>query len=80
MPSQNSNGSTASLGRITKRGDDYLHTPLILGAKSAVMSAGRRSGRISRQLVQSCAAQSLTFDATPRPHAMVRISQSNRFA
>ena len=32
----------ASLGRITKRGDDYLRTLLIQGAKSAVMSAGKR--------------------------------------
>lgn len=52
MPSQNSSGGRASLGRITKRGDDYLRTLLIQGAKSAVMSAHKRSDRISAWLVQ----------------------------
>ena len=52
VPSQNSTGGKASLGRITKRGDDYLRTLLIQGAKSAVMTAGRRSDRLSQWLVQ----------------------------
>ena len=52
VPSQNSSGGRASLGRITKRGDDYLRTLLIQGAKSAVMSAHKRSYRISQWLVQ----------------------------
>jgi transposase len=52
VPSQNSTGGKARLGRISKRGDDYLRTLLIQGAKSAVMSAGKRSDRISRWLVQ----------------------------
>lgn len=52
VPSQNSTGGKASLGRITKRGDDYLRTLLIQGARSAVMSAGKRSDRISQWLVQ----------------------------
>ena len=52
VPSQNSSGGKASLGRITKRGDDYLRTLLIQGAKSAVMSAGKRNDRISQWLVQ----------------------------
>ena len=38
--------------RITKRGDDYLRTLLIQGAKAAVMSAGKRDDPISRWLVQ----------------------------
>lgn len=42
----------ASLGRITKRGDDYLRMLLIQGAKSAVFSAHRRGDRISQWLVQ----------------------------
>jgi transposase len=42
VPSQNSSGGKASLGRITKRGDDYLRTLLIQGAKSAVMTAHKR--------------------------------------
>ena len=52
VPSQNSSGGKTSLGRITKRGDDYLRTLLIQGAKAAVMSAGKRDDPISRWLVQ----------------------------
>lgn len=52
VPSQHSSGGKASLGRITKRGDDYLRTLLIQGAKSAVMNAGKRSDRISQWLLQ----------------------------
>lgn len=52
VPSQNSSGGRASLGRITKRGDDYLRTLLVQGAKSAVMTAAKRSDRISQWLVQ----------------------------
>ena len=52
VPSQNSTGGKASLGRITKRGDDYLRTLLIQGAKSAVMTAAKRNDRISQWLVQ----------------------------
>jgi transposase len=52
VPSQNSSGGKASLGRITKRGDDYLRTLLIQGAKSAVMTAHKRTDRISQWLVQ----------------------------
>ena len=52
VPSQNSSGGKPSLGRITKRGDEYLRTLLIQGAKSAVMSAGKRDDATSRWLVQ----------------------------
>ena len=52
VPRQNSSGGKASLGRITKRGDDYLRTLLIQGAKSAVMTAHKRTDRISQWLVQ----------------------------
>lgn len=52
VPSQNSTGGKARLGGITKRGDDYLRTLLIQGAKSAVMTAPKRGDRISRWLVQ----------------------------
>jgi transposase len=52
VPSQNSSGGKTSLGRITKRGDDYLRTLLIQGAKAALMSAGKRDDPISHWLVQ----------------------------
>jgi transposase len=52
VPRQASSGGTIRLGRITKRGDDYLRTLLIQGAKAAVMSAEKRDDPISRWLVQ----------------------------
>ncbi|MBP7611523.1 MAG: IS110 family transposase [Steroidobacteraceae bacterium] len=47
VPRQHSSGGKSHLGGITKRGDPYLRTLLIQGAKSAVMTAHRRSDRIS---------------------------------
>ena len=38
----------SSLGHITKRGDQYLRTLLIQGAKSAVMTAHQRTDRLSQ--------------------------------
>ena len=52
VPRQASSGGTTRLGRITTRGDDYLRTPLIQGAKAAVMSADKRDDPISRWLAQ----------------------------
>lgn len=46
-PRQHSSGGKSSLGSITKRGDTYLRTLLIQGAKSAVMTAHRRQDKIS---------------------------------
>ena len=50
VPQQNSNGGKTRLGRITKRGDDYLRTLLIQGAKSAVISAAKHDDPTSRWL------------------------------
>jgi transposase len=55
VPSQNSSGGKTSLGRITKRGDDYLRTLMIQGAKAAVMSAGKRDDPTSLWLAQLAA-------------------------
>ena len=52
VPSQNSSGGKASLGRITKRGDGYLRMLLIQGARSEVTTAHKRRDRISQWLVQ----------------------------
>ena len=41
-PRQHSTGGKTRLGRITKRGDAYLRTLLILGAKSALQAALRK--------------------------------------
>jgi transposase len=51
VPRQNSSGGKTSLGRITKRGDDYLRTLLIQGARSAVAAAAKKSNPISRWIV-----------------------------
>jgi transposase len=47
-PRQNSSGGKSNLGGITKRGDMYVRSLLIQGAKSAVMSAHKRDDPISR--------------------------------
>jgi transposase len=47
-PRQHSSGGKAILGGITKRGDTYLRTLLIQGAKSAVMTAHCRRDKISQ--------------------------------
>lgn len=51
-PRQHSSGGVARLGRITKRGDEYLRTLLIQGAKSAVLTAHTRQDAISRWVLQ----------------------------
>lgn len=48
VPRQWSTGGKTRLGRITKRGDAYLRTLLILGARAALQMATRRSDRLSR--------------------------------
>ena len=51
VPRQHSSGGKNKLGGITKRGDTYLRTLLIQGAKSAVMTAHRREDKISQWAV-----------------------------
>ena len=48
VPRQHSSGGKNNLGGITKRGDTYLRSLLIQGAKSAVMTADKRTDPISR--------------------------------
>jgi transposase len=48
VPRQWSTGGRARLGRITKRGDPYLRTLLILGARAAIQVAARRNDKLSR--------------------------------
>jgi len=47
-PRQNSSGGKNNLGAITRRGDMYLRTLLIQGAKSVVWTAHKRDDPISR--------------------------------
>jgi len=48
VPRQHSSGGKCNLGGITKRGDTYLRSLLIQGAKSAVMTAHKRRDPISQ--------------------------------
>jgi len=52
MPRQDSSGGKIRLGCITKRGDNYLRTLLIQGAKSAVLNADKRDDPTSSWLRQ----------------------------
>ncbi|THJ46025.1 IS110 family transposase [Burkholderia sp. LS-044] len=52
QPRQNSSGGKAQLGSITKRGDPHLRMRLVLGARSALMTVGRRTDRLSRWLAE----------------------------
>jgi transposase len=47
-PRQHSSGGKNRLGSITKRGDAYLRTLLILGARSVLNTAARHTDRMSR--------------------------------
>ena len=51
-PKQHSTGGKTRLGRITKRGDAYLRTLLILGAKSALQAALRKPPERRHRLQQ----------------------------
>ena len=48
VPRQYSTGGKTRLGRITKRGDAYLRTLLMLGARAVLQSAAQKSDRLSR--------------------------------
>jgi transposase len=48
VPRQYSTGGKPRLGRITKRGDPYLRTLLMLGARAVLQSAAHKSDRLSR--------------------------------
>ena len=48
VPGQYSSGGKARLGRITKAGDPYLRSLLVLGARAVLNSLGDKQGRFSR--------------------------------
>ena len=51
VPGQYSSGGKIKLGHITKAGDGYLRTLLILGARAMLANAARKNDRISRWAV-----------------------------
>lgn len=52
VPRQNSSGGKGKLGRITKAGDSYLRTLLVLGARSLLLSAQNKKDPVSRWALQ----------------------------
>jgi transposase len=48
VPRQHSTGGKTRLGRITRQGDPYVRTLLILGARAVLRTAARRTDRIGR--------------------------------
>jgi transposase len=48
VPRQHSTGGKTRRGRITKRGDAYLRTMLMLGTRAVLQSAAHKSDRLSR--------------------------------
>jgi transposase len=51
VPRQHSSGGHDRLGRITRRGDAYLRTLFVQGARSVLQTAMRRDDRMSRWIV-----------------------------
>ena len=47
-PGQHSSGGKARLGRITKAGDHYLRSLLVMGARAVLNSLGNQQDRFSR--------------------------------
>ena len=48
MPGQYSSGGKARLGRITKAGDRYLRSLLVMGARAILSGLGEKQDRFSR--------------------------------
>jgi len=48
VPRQHSTGGKVRLGRITRQGDPYLRTLLVLGARAVLRTAARRTDRLGR--------------------------------
>ena len=48
VPRQHSSGGHSRLGRITRRGDAYLRTLFVQGARSVLQTAARHDDRLSR--------------------------------
>ena len=52
VPRQNSSGGKTKLGRITKAGDGYLRTLLVLGARALLLTAPNKTDPVSRWAMQ----------------------------
>ena len=52
MPGQYSSGGKARLGRITKAGDAYLRSLLVLGARAVLNAATAKTDSLSRWAIK----------------------------
>ena len=52
VPGQYSSGGKARLGRITKAGDPYVRSLLVLGARAVLNAAATRTDAVSRWAVK----------------------------
>lgn len=52
VPRQNSSGGKTKLGRITKAGDGYLRTLLVMGARALLLTAPNKTDPVSRWAMQ----------------------------
>jgi transposase len=73
VPKQASSGGKSRLGHITKKGNDYLRTLLVQGARTAITTAARRHDRLSRWIVEIRArlGWSRTLIAVANKHARI---------
>ena len=72
VPGQYSSGGKTRLGGITKAGDGYLRTLLVLGAKSVLAAARNKHDRLSRwamALEVRAATGRRSSPSPPRTHA-----------
>ena len=74
VPREHSSGETRRLGSITKRGDRYLRTLLIQGARSVLLAAARRQQAKVNTLDRLQASVSLSVAATTGPRLPWRAS------
>ena len=51
VPGQHSSGGKARLGRITKAGDAYLRSLLVMGARAVLASAKGKNDAVSRWIL-----------------------------
>jgi transposase len=74
VPREHSSGGKQRLYGITKRGDAYLRTLLIHGARSALRCAGQKQDRILRWAVKLQEKKGVNVAAVALAHKMARIA------
>jgi transposase len=73
VPREHSTGGKQRLYRITKRGDAYLRTLLIHGARSALRCAGEKQDRLLRWAVKLADKRGMNVAATALANKLARV-------